>query len=259
MKKYQEAFADDAARSEYKSIYEEAGTRLQESLEKNRELIRIDKTIKKLYQKLQNDFRNGQTKVGNKDCKDVNEYYQIYVEDVVKSSIEETERNKLEKSLDDAERYYKENKAELEKNDPYTDPESLIWDFLNEYLNVSLEQATDQMQQLTENSSVHIVMEDAFTSEGIEQVTANRYPLMMEKLAVDLGSDITIEEVEINPESDSETERRYSFCADLDYPMADNDTVTDEIKGYFDVQFLDNEWKIDAFMVRSFDGSYPLS
>ena len=259
LNQYQEAFADDAARSEYQPIYEEAGTTLQESLEKNRELIRIDKTIKKLYQKLQNDFRNGQTKVGNKDCKDVNEYYQIYVEDVVKSSIEETERNKLEKSLDDAERYYKENKAELEKNDPYTDPESLIWDFLNEYLNVSLEQATDQMQQLTENFSVHIVMEDAFTSEGIEQVTANRYPLMMEKLAVDIGSDIIIEEVEINPESDSETERRYSFCADLDYPMADNDTVTDEIKGYFDVQFLDNEWKIDAFMVRSFDGSYPLS
>ena len=200
LKQYQEAFADDAARSEYKSIYEEAGTRLQESLEKNRELIRIDKTIKKLYQKLQNDFRNGQTKVGNKDCRDV-----------------------------------------------------------NEYLNVSLEKATDQMQQLTENSSVHIVMEDAFTSEGIEQVTANRYPLMMEKLAVDLGSDITIEEVEINPESDSETERRYSFCADLDYPMIDNDTVTDEIKGYFDVKFLDNEWKIDEFMVRSFDGSYPLS
>lgn len=200
LKQYQEAFADDAARSEYKSIYEEAGTRLQESLEKNRELIRIDKTIKKLYQKLQNDFRNGQTKVGNKDCRDV-----------------------------------------------------------NEYMNVSLEKATDQMQQLTENSSVHIVMEDAFTSEGIEQVTANRYPLMMEKLAVDLGSDITIEEVEINPESDSETERRYSFCADLDYPMIDNDTVTDEIKGYFDVKFLDNEWKIDEFMVRSFDGSYPLS
>ena len=200
LNQYQEAFADDAARSEYKSIYEEAGTRLQESLEKNRELIRIDKTIKKLYQKLQNDFRNGQTKVGNKDCRDV-----------------------------------------------------------NEYMNVSLEKATDQMQQLTENSSVHIVMEDAFTSEGIEQVTANRYPLMMEKLAVDLGSDITIEEVEINPESDSETERRYSFCADLDYPMIDNDTVTDEIKGYFDVKFLDNEWKIDEFMVRSFDGSYPLS
>ena len=51
MNQYQEAFADDAARSEYKSIYEEAGTTLQESLEKNRELIRIDKTIKKLYQK----------------------------------------------------------------------------------------------------------------------------------------------------------------------------------------------------------------
>lgn len=112
LKQYQEEFADNAVRSEYETIYEEAGTTLQESLEKNRELIRIEKTIKKLYQKLQNDFRDGKTKVGNKDCKDVNEYYLTYVEEIVKKSIGETEQKKIEKSLEDVETYYRDSKIE---------------------------------------------------------------------------------------------------------------------------------------------------
>ena len=85
---------------------------LFKSLEKNRELIRIEKTIKKLYQKLQNDFRDGKTKVGNKDCKDVNEYYLTYVEEIVKKSIGETEQKKIEKSLEDVETYYRDSKIE---------------------------------------------------------------------------------------------------------------------------------------------------
>lgn len=144
-----------------------------------------------------------------------------------------------------------------DKTVSYTDSESLIQDFLNEYLNVSLEQASDRMRRLEEDSSIYIVMEETFTSEGVEQVTANGYPLMMEKLAIDLNSDITIDNMEVKRETDSETEQRYSFHVVLDYPMADDDTVPRDIKGYFDVRLLNNEWKIDRFKVQTYDGFYP--
>ncbi|MDY2596508.1 MAG: hypothetical protein SOW34_16890 [Oliverpabstia sp.] len=144
-----------------------------------------------------------------------------------------------------------------DKTVSYKNPESLIRDFLNEYLYVSLEQATDRMKRLDEDSSIHIVMEDAFTNEGIEQVTANGYLLMMDKLAIELNSDIVIDDLEVKQESDSKTEQRYIFHVALDYPMADNDTVPREIEGYFDVQLLDNEWKINTFKVQSYAGVYP--
>lgn len=91
---------------DYEKLYAECKTTLQESMEKNKELIREKAVIDKLYKKKQKEFKDGKDKIGDKICKDANEYYKTFLSEVVIPEMEDYDFSEFLSELDEAKAYY---------------------------------------------------------------------------------------------------------------------------------------------------------
>lgn len=100
--------ADDFA--EYEKIYEEAGTTLEQSYEKNKESIRKRAALQNMSKAIYEEFRNGNDTIGDKVCKDTQEYSRTYMSDIVEPAMEEYDLSSFIKELDEAEEFYHENR-----------------------------------------------------------------------------------------------------------------------------------------------------
>lgn len=171
----------------------------------------------------------------------------------------------------------------------YSEPETLVSDFLNAYFNVSLDEAeelfADIERQIEEQISKQepsaetgvaetqidmgkMAMQEFFTEDGLEAAVNASYQLMMFRAAVEFHSDVVLEDVVWEEDSAA---GRYTFDAAVGYPAAQDsgeseteaaqetesgERAADQIHGYIDVVETDGGWMIDAFKIRSGDGSY---
>lgn len=103
--------ADDFMRK-YNLIYKEAGISLQESAEKNKEIMRADLIRSRLNEHLIKEFADGNDRVGDNVYNRALEYYQAYLEEVAYPQIEESILNDFEEQLDQTEKLYYEKYAE---------------------------------------------------------------------------------------------------------------------------------------------------
>lgn len=149
----------------------------------------------------------------------------------------------------------------------YTEPEKLISDFIDNYFNVSLDDAQARFEQ----GNTKMPMEEFFTEDGLAQSMDDTYSLMMFSMARQFQSDIILVDSEITLADDAAIPR-YNFQVTVEYPtisvsdeiekymdiqQTDNGVkVTSKINGYMDVQETSDGWKIHSFKVQSASGSY---
>lgn len=106
--------------SDYEKIYEEAGTTLRESLERNREYLRRQWILKKFYEAIYQEYRHGNDKIGDVVYNTLSEFRNAYIKGVVESGLDSSEAADIERELDEAEDYYDRysgGKTSMEYND----------------------------------------------------------------------------------------------------------------------------------------------
>lgn len=84
----------------YNLIYKEAGISLQESAEKNKEIMRANLIRVRLDQYMRKEFADGKDRVGDNVYENAKDYFQAYLEEVSYPQIEESVINDFSEQLD---------------------------------------------------------------------------------------------------------------------------------------------------------------
>ncbi len=91
------------------NTYNEYGTTVEECLEKGKELIEGFYFKRKILVDNRNEFYDGKDTVGEKVCKSWEEYYQTFVNDVMRPEVEKSSMAEFEQIMDEARAFYSEN------------------------------------------------------------------------------------------------------------------------------------------------------
>lgn len=105
MDKIVEKYVSDVSQADYfmrkyNLIYKEAGISLQESAEKNKEIMRADLIRVRLDQYMRKEFADGKDRVGDNVYENAKDYFQAYLEEVSYPQIEESVINDFSEQLD---------------------------------------------------------------------------------------------------------------------------------------------------------------
>lgn len=92
--------------SELEQCLEQYGTTYDEYQQERKEYRRIQFTIANLYEKVYDEFRHGNIWIGDRQAKDINEYWTYYLTDVVFPETETYMDEVLKPLLDEAETFY---------------------------------------------------------------------------------------------------------------------------------------------------------
>lgn len=93
---------------EAEKYYEEAGTTIRETLEKDRESYRISETINDMYSAKYEQFKNGQDEIAGKVYDDMRDYLNAFYMDIVFPEAENYDMSSFLQELDEAEEFYHE-------------------------------------------------------------------------------------------------------------------------------------------------------
>ena len=117
MNKIVEKYISDVSQADYfmqnyNKIYMDAGISLQESAEKNKEIMRADLVRSRLEQYIRKEFADGNDRVGDHVYENTKDYFRAYLVEIAYPQIEESVLKEFEDQLDSAEKLYYEKYAE---------------------------------------------------------------------------------------------------------------------------------------------------
>lgn len=91
---------------DYKKIYSRAGITAEEFIQKQEDLLRERSAVNALYKARWEEFRTGQDTINGKVCESMDEYWNTYMEEIIRPEIEEIGLGDFEERLEEAEKYY---------------------------------------------------------------------------------------------------------------------------------------------------------
>lgn len=94
-------------------LYKEYETTIEECLEKEKEFIRGSYLKNKILAEKKNEFYDGKDTVGKKVCKSWDEYYQTFVNEVMRPEIDKVSKKELEQIMTEARAFYDENNLDV--------------------------------------------------------------------------------------------------------------------------------------------------
>ena len=115
-----ELYAKPYKESEYyknigEQIYKDYGFTVEESIEKGRSLIEAAYFRNKIQMDRQNEFYDGKDTIGDKKCKSWEEYYRVFVEDVMIPEVEKEGMEEFEEMMEQAKEFYETNRERLQE------------------------------------------------------------------------------------------------------------------------------------------------
>lgn len=115
-----ELYAEQYKESEYyknigEQIYKDYGLTVEEGIEKGRSLIEAAYFRSKIQVDRKNEFYDGKDTIGDKQCKSWEEYYRVFVEEVMIPEVEKEGIEEFEETMKEAKAFYEANREKLQE------------------------------------------------------------------------------------------------------------------------------------------------